>query len=59
MDALADPTTAGTFDRTKGGDRTGQVYHPLPAKLLDIHRRLKNAFDPERIFNPGKMYEGV
>ncbi|HSS64891.1 MAG TPA: glycolate oxidase subunit GlcE [Gammaproteobacteria bacterium] len=43
----------------KGGDRTGQVFHPLPPKLLDIHRRLKNAFDPDRIFNPGRMYEGV
>ncbi len=43
----------------KGGDRTGQVFHPLPAKLLDIHRRLKSAFDPDRIFNPGKMYEEV
>ena len=31
----------------------------LPKKLFDIHRRLKSAFDPDRIFNPGKMYEGV
>ena len=43
----------------KGGDRRGEVFHPLPAKLLEIHRKLKSAFDPERIFNPGKMYEGV
>ncbi len=43
----------------KGGDHSGQVFNPLPAKLLDIHRRLKNAFDPERVFNPGKMYEEV
>ncbi len=43
----------------KGGDRRGQVFHPLPAKLLDIHRRLKIAFDPERILNPGKLYEGI
>lgn len=43
----------------RGGDRTGQVFHPLPAKLHDIHRRLKSAFDPERIFNPGRMYEGL
>jgi glycolate oxidase FAD binding subunit len=43
----------------RGGDRTGQIFHPLPAKLHEIHLRLKNAFDPERIFNPGRMYEGI
>ncbi len=52
-------TAGGHATLFKGGDRTGQVFHPLPAKLLDIHRRLKRAFDPDRIFNPGKMYEGV
>lgn len=26
------------------------------APVLAIHRRLKDAFDPERIFNPGRLY---
>ncbi|HEX9584292.1 MAG TPA: glycolate oxidase subunit GlcE [Gammaproteobacteria bacterium] len=43
----------------KGGDRRGQVYHPLTPELLKLHRRLKSAFDPAGIFNPGKMYEGI
>lgn len=43
----------------RGGDRRGQVYHPLTPELLKLHRRLKSAFDPEGIFNPGRMYEGI
>ncbi|MBI5039887.1 MAG: glycolate oxidase subunit GlcE [Gammaproteobacteria bacterium] len=32
------------------------VFQPLPAPLLALHRRLKQAFDPRGIFNPGRMY---
>jgi glycolate oxidase FAD binding subunit len=28
---------------------------PLPAPLAAIHRRLKDAFDPQRRFNPGRL----
>jgi glycolate oxidase FAD binding subunit len=35
------------------------VFQPLPPALLAIHRRLKHAFDPKGIFNPGRMYEGL
>ena len=52
-------TAGGHATLFRGDDRTGQVFHPLPAKLHDIHRRLKSAFDPERVFNPGRMYEDV
>jgi len=38
------------------GDHTGAVFHPLPAPLMTIHRRLKHAFDPAGIFNPGRLY---
>ena len=43
----------------RGGDRRGEVFHPLTPPLLKLHRRLKLAFDPEGIFNPGRMYEGI
>ena len=33
-----------------------QRFQPLSADLFKIHQGLKNAFDPHRIFNPGKMY---
>ncbi|MEN8179016.1 MAG: glycolate oxidase subunit GlcE [Pseudomonadota bacterium] len=42
----------------RGGDRA-QAFQPLPAGLLAIHRRLKQAFDPKGILNPGRMYEDL
>ena len=32
------------------------VFQPLPPALLALHRRLKLSFDPQGIFNPGRMY---
>lgn len=40
----------------KGGDKQAGVFQPLPATLMTIHRRLKSAFDPSGIFNPGRLY---
>jgi glycolate oxidase FAD binding subunit len=40
----------------RGGDKTCGVFHPLPAPLLAVHQRLKRAFDPAGIFNPGRLY---
>ena len=43
----------------RGGDRTGEVFQALPAGLYAIHRRLKSAFDPHGILNPGRLYAGI
>ena len=43
----------------RGGDRTGAVFHPLPPAVRVLHARIKNAFDPAGVFNPGRMYEGI
>lgn len=40
----------------RGGARAAGVFQPLPAPLAAIHRRLKQAFDPAGIFNPGRLY---
>ncbi len=40
----------------RGGDREGEVFHPLTPELLSLHQRLKQAFDPAGILNPGRMY---
>lgn len=40
----------------RGGDRRGEVFHPLSPKLLELHRRLKQSFDPHGLFNPGRLY---
>jgi len=43
----------------RGGDRHGEVFHPLAAPLLGLHKRIKAAVDPAGILNPGRMYEGM
>ncbi len=41
----------------RGGDAAcEEVFHPLAPGLVALHRRLKHAFDPEGILNPGRMY---
>ena len=32
------------------------VFQPLPDGLAALHRNLKQAFDPQSLFNPGRMY---
>ncbi len=60
-EAIRERTAAvgGHAMRFRGGPRDGQVFHPLPTPLMAIHRRLKHAFDPAGIFNPGRLYEGI
>lgn len=41
----------------RGSGHDGERFQPLPQTLLDIQRRLKQAFDPKGILNPGRMYE--
>tara|TARA_R110002167_G_scaffold91458_1_gene245988 strand:- start:26272 stop:27333 length:1062 start_codon:yes stop_codon:yes gene_type:complete len=46
----------GQVSLFRGGDRSIEVlHHQLPA-LQALHRRLKSSFDPEDIFNPGRLY---
>ncbi|HUL91027.1 MAG TPA: glycolate oxidase subunit GlcE [Burkholderiales bacterium] len=40
----------------RGGDKSVGVFQPLAPALLKIHRRLKQEFDPNAIFNRGRMY---
>jgi glycolate oxidase FAD binding subunit len=36
-----------------------EVFQALPEGLRQLHIRLKQAFDPLGIFNPGRLYEGL
>ena len=40
----------------RGEDKNAGVFHPLAPAVMKIHQRLKDAFDPAGIFNPGRMY---
>ena len=40
----------------RGGDKSVGVFHPLGPTLMKIHRELKREFDPQGIFNRGRMY---
>ncbi|MBL8344589.1 MAG: glycolate oxidase subunit GlcE [Rubrivivax sp.] len=37
-------------------DKSAGVFTPLAPPLARIHRELKRAFDPDRVFNPGRLY---
>lgn len=37
-------------------DQQQQRFQPLSETLLRLHQGLKDAFDPQRILNPGRMY---
>jgi len=36
--------------------QAGSIFQPLTPGLLRIHKNLKQAFDPENILNPGRLY---
>ncbi|MEE9336482.1 MAG: glycolate oxidase subunit GlcE [Methylococcaceae bacterium] len=41
--------------RTSG--KRDDIFQPLPKHLLQLHSKLKQAFDPHGIFNIGRMYQ--
>ena len=49
----------GTATLFRGGNRLSGVFHPLAAPVLELHRRLKRQFDPNGIFNPGRLVPGL
>jgi glycolate oxidase FAD binding subunit len=40
----------------RGLDKSPGVLAPLSAPLARIQRQLKAAFDPDGVFNPGRLY---
>ncbi len=45
----------GHATRFRGGGEAS-VFHPLPPAARALHRRIKAAFDPAGILNPGRLY---
>ncbi len=42
-----------------GHHETSDIFQPLQPALFKIHKRLKQAFDPENILNPGRLYTSL
>jgi glycolate oxidase FAD binding subunit len=40
-------------------DKSAGVFTPLSPVLARIHRQMKQAFDPDRVFNPGRLYPAL
>lgn len=40
----------------RGGHKQCGVFHPLAPAVAAIQRKLKQGFDPDAIFNPGRLY---
>ncbi|GGE54004.1 glycolate oxidase subunit GlcE [Streptosporangium jomthongense] len=55
MEPLA-RAAGGQVSLFRGGDRSGEVMHSQPDALKTIQQRVKNSFDPDGIFNPGRLY---
>jgi len=49
-------TTGGHATLFRSGEASAAAFHPLTPEMMNIHRRLKEKFDPMRILNPGRMY---
>jgi glycolate oxidase FAD binding subunit len=43
----------------RGRDKSPGVFSALRSPLDRIHRDLKRAFDPDGVFNPGRLYPGL
>ncbi|MBP0048586.1 glycolate oxidase subunit GlcE [Marinobacterium sp. AK62] len=55
MEAIA-AAAGGQVSLYRGGDRQQEVMHALPPALQQLQLRLKEAFDPDHLFNPGRVY---
>ena len=54
MRALA--AAAGGHASAFRGNKSAGAFTPLAAPLARIHQRLKACFDPDNLFNPGRLY---
>ena len=43
----------------RAANKAAGVFAPLQSPLDRIHRELKKSFDPQGVFNPGRLYPGL
>jgi len=52
-------TVGGHATAFRARAKAGGAFAPLAPPLMAIHERLKRAFDPKGILNPGRLYPGL
>ncbi len=52
-------SSRGTCTLIRGADKSGGVFTPVGGALLRVHRALKHSFDPDGVFNRGRLYAGA
>lgn len=50
--------SAGAHEGMTGDEAVDQAFSPLDSVNRAVHQRLKLAFDPSGVLNPGRMYAG-
>ncbi len=55
MEVLA-AAAGGQVSLYRGGNRQAEVFHRQPQALQSIQQRIKTSFDPDAVFNPGRLY---
>jgi glycolate oxidase FAD binding subunit len=55
VDVRALATAVGGTALRWRGEGPGSRFHPLSPAIAELHRRLKRSFDPDGLFNPGRL----
>ncbi len=57
VEAIREPVSGAGGHATlfRGGDRESAVFQPLSPAMAALQERIRASFDPEGIFNPGRM----
>ena len=58
-EAIADSGHATLIRAPASVRRNVPVFQPQPKALAELTQRVKTSFDPERVLNRSRMYEGV
>ena len=53
---LAAAAAGGHATLFRGQDKSAGAFHPLTPAVEKIHRALRDSFDPDRVFNRGRLY---
>ncbi len=56
---LAATRAGGHASLFRGGDRSAEPLQPLAVAVMQLQQRIKRAFDPSGIFNPGLLYRDL